>query len=72
MDEKPGKGKIAAFTAAVLLATGVIAWALYESFRADQNRLEDFDDSYYGDEYDQLEPEVSASETPAAKPAGKP
>ena len=69
MDEKPGKGKIAAFIAAVLLATGAIAWALYESFSGDSNRFEDFNESYYGDEYDQQEPEVSTDEsTPPAKP----
>jgi len=70
MEEKPGKGKIAAFVAAVVVATGVMSWALYESFKADQDRFEDFtDDSYYGDEYDQQEPEVSTDEsTPPAKP----
>lgn len=78
MEEKPGKGKIAAFVAAVVVATGVMSWALYESFKADQDRFEDFtDDSYYGDEYDQLEPEISTAEAPVkpavpAKPPAKP
>ena len=72
MDDRPSKGKIAAFVAAVVVATGVMAWALYESFKADQNRFEDFtDDAYYGDESDDtaLEAEPAA---PAAKPEETP
>ena len=72
MNDRPGKGKVAVFVAAVVAATGVMAWALYESFKADQNRFEDFtDDSYYGDEADELEPEISTAATPA-KPAPPP
>lgn len=71
MEEKPGKVKIAAFAAAVIAATGVIAWALYESFRTDQNRFENSDDAYYEEDFDRFEPELSTPET-LAEPAKKP
>lgn len=71
MEGKPGKAKIAAFMAAVIAVSGVIAWALYESFRADQNRFGNSDDANYEEDFDQLEPEVSTPET-MAEPSDKP
>ncbi len=63
------------FVALVLLISGIISWALFESFRADQSMFDDFDESYYGEDLD--EPLLETAEPPAvtpvepAKPAAK-
>ncbi|OGR82898.1 MAG: hypothetical protein A2901_08805 [Elusimicrobia bacterium RIFCSPLOWO2_01_FULL_54_10] len=67
MDDKPGKGKIAAFVAVVVASAGLMSWALFESFRADQNQFDDFDESYYGEDF--AEPELETTEVPAVTPA---
>jgi len=71
MDEKPCcKKKTTAFIAGIVLATGLLAWALYSSLGTGSSRSTDFEDFSSEDE---LESEVSIpEEAPAAESVKKP
>ncbi len=75
MDEKPGKGKIAGMALAVVLASGLMAWALISAFQADQARFDGYDDTYGADYEPPLDSEadlpatdLAAEEADPAKP----
>ncbi len=50
MESKPSKAKIAGMAAAVVVVSGLMAWALISAFQADQSRYDSgFEDTYGAD-----------------------